>query len=262
MNHLQPNYNHVINELQDYMLNEKAISRFISNSFDGPSESKKTMLFQKQPRITNNKVDTFKDPKIILKEKDSLFWSFFIMIHGIVEYEKMQPINLIVEKKWKIEYIEKLRLNKALMKKYKYATLTHIESQLLNETKIDLPTFFSLCVLENLNILYLCKRSYYELKVNSGDPIMYVLHRLDDKPNNKYLKNAYAYEMATQGNITSYYSDYLKIDNLQKPFKAMSSYKLSELTDFCNKLGLETIDTNTNKTKNKKDLYESLIQYF
>ena len=59
----------------------------------------------------------------------------------------LKPINLIVEKKIKIEFIEKCRLKKSLLKTFKFASLVHIENQLLNETKIDLNTFFSLCVL-------------------------------------------------------------------------------------------------------------------
>jgi hypothetical protein len=88
------------------------------------------------------------------KQKDPLFWSFYIMVHGDLAYELIQPINLVSEKKIKIEYIEKIRLNKALLKQHKYATLSHIENQLLNEQRIDIKTFFSLCVLEKMNVFF------------------------------------------------------------------------------------------------------------
>ena len=54
----------------------------------------------------------------------------------------------------------------------------------------------------------------------------------------------------------------LKIDNIVKPLKAISSYKVQELLDFCEKLKIETINPDTNKTKTKNDLYESIVQYF
>ena len=72
---------------------------------------------------------------------------------------------------------------------------------------------------------------------------------------------------------------------MSKPIKSMSAYKTQELVDICNKLGIETSvvssgsasnnkskdESNANneilsgdnaKTKNKKDLYESIIKYF
>ena len=44
--------------------------------------------------------------------------------------------------------------------------------------------------------------------------------------------------------------------------KAISSYKVQDLLEFCEKLKIETINTDTNKTKSKNDLYESIVQYF
>lgn len=256
------NYNHVIDELQDYMLNEQSIIHLFTkysekqsslmNKVNDPSN---TIKMNNNYKNNNSNKNNQKDTKIVPNERDTLFWCFYIMVHGIVKYETLQPINLITEKKWKIDYIEKLRLNKTLVKKYKYSTLTHIENQLLNEHVIDIPTFFSLCVLENLNILYIHKKYYYELIMNEDEPIAYVIHRLEQT-------KKYAYEMVSQYNLVKYHTEYLKIDNLQKPIKAMSSYKLSELIEFCKKINIETVDSNTKKTKNKKELYESLLQYF
>ena len=53
-----------------------------------------------------------------------------------------------------------------------------------------------------------------------------------------------------------------KIDNVNKPIKIISSYKLQELIDICNKLAIEIINKDTNKKKTKNELYEAIIQYF
>jgi len=53
-----------------------------------------------------------------------------------------------------------------------------------------------------------------------------------------------------------------KLDNIDKPIKAMSGYKLSELVEICEKLALDVVDKQTNKSKGKKELYEAIIQYF
>jgi hypothetical protein len=49
---------------------------------------------------------------------------------------------------------------------------------------------------------------------------------------------------------------------MDKPIKSISSYKLVELQDICQKLGLDIVDKESLKKKNKNELYESIIQYF
>jgi hypothetical protein len=165
----------------------------------------------------------------------------------------LENINIVLEKKLKIDYVEKIRKEKQIVKSHKFATLTHLENQLANEEKIDLPTFFTLCVIENINILYVCKKTYFELLMN--DDKIHIIHRLDN-----YSK--YGYEGIVQSKIELYRSTLFKVDSIEKPIKSISSYKVSELVEFCTKLGIEICVKDTNKNKSKKDLYESLIQYF
>ena len=162
-------------------------------------------------------------------------------------------INIVLEKKLKIDYVEKIRKEKQIVKSYKFATLTHLENQLANEDKIDLNTFFTLCVIENINVLYVCKKTYFELLMN--DDKIHIIHRLDN-----YSK--YGYEGIEQSKIELYRSTLFKVDDVDKPIKSISSYKVSELVEFCTKLGIEIYIKNTTKSKSKKELYESLIQYF
>jgi hypothetical protein len=59
----------------------------------------------------------------------------------------------------------------------------------------------------------------------------------------------------------------LQIDNILKPLKSISSYKVQDLLNLCEKLKIETkIDTKKDdekkKTKTKNELYESLVHYF
>ena len=78
-----------------------------------------------------------------------------------------------------------------------------------------------------------------------------------------YLLNPgkYGYEINTV-NATKIKSDLYQLDNIDKPIKSMSGYKLSELIEICQKLAIDTLHKETNKAKCKKDLYESIIQYF
>ena len=287
------NYNIVVNKLQDYMLNEDKIENSIknkiihkrpdnnkynnnNNSNNNNNEKDNVYMNKKEDKnyeknydkIINddsNKVLQSKPEKteeiFFPSEKDNLFWCFYIMKNGEASYEMNDFKNLIVEKKIKIEYVEKLRKEKQLLKTYKFATLTHIENQLANEQRIDMNTFLTLCVLENLNIFYISKNTYYELLMNDTNVIHLIKKGFAN--GNKYGANfGYKTENKESEEITKYKNEFYKIDNIDKPIKSISSYKVQELIDFCNKLSIETVNNQTNKHKNKNDLYESLIQYF
>ena len=242
-------YNDVINKLHDYMLNETTIKKSLNSRIDNILENKclvkPNKMFEKNMK---ERISTFSP-----KQKDSLFWCFYILKYGEQNYEMLDNINIVLEKTLKIEYVEKIRKEKQIVKSHKFATLTHLENQLANEEKIDLPTFFTLCVIENINVLYVCKKTYFELLMN--DDKIHIIHRLDN-----YSK--YGYEGIEKSKIELYRSTLFKVDSVEKPIKSISSYKVSELLEFCNKLGIEICVKDTNKNKSKKDLYELLIQYF
>jgi hypothetical protein len=242
-------YNGVINKLQYYMLNENTIKRSLHyriNNFENNKEQFKTNRQTLVP--IKDKCSVFTP-----LQKDTLFWCFYILKYGENNYEMIDNINIVLEKKLKIEYVEKIRKEKQIVKSHKFATLTHLENQLANEEKIDLKTFFTLCVIENINVLYVCKKTYFELLMN--DDKIHIIRRLDN-----YSK--YGYEGIDQSKNELYRSTLFKVDDVEKPLKSISSYKVSELVEFCSKLGIEIYVKDTTKSKSKKDLYESLIQYF
>lgn len=237
-------YNDVITKLQDYMLDEKTIQSSLENRLE-INIIKTNKCFEQKSK---ERINMFTP-----KQKDSLFWCFYILKYGEQKYEMLENINIVLEKKLKIEYVEKIRREKQIVKLHKFATLTHLENQLANEERIDLNTFFTLCVIENINVLYVCKKTYFELLMN--DDKIHIIHRLDN-----YSK--YGYEGIEQSKIELYRSTLFKVDSVEKPIKSISSYKVSELVEFCTKLGIEICVKDTSKNKSKKDLYESLIQYF
>ena len=270
-------YNIVVNKLQDYMLNEDKIETAIKNKIISSKNDKSNYKNKKSDEKLNdepNKVlqdKPYKTESLFFPlEKDSLFWCFYIMKNGEAKYEMIDFKNLIVEKKIKIEYVEKLRKEKQLLKTYKFATLTHIENQLANEPQIDINTFFTLCVLENLNVFYINKNTYFELLMNDTSAIHLIKKSYTNgngngnrNRNNTYTANyGYKIENKEGEEIINYKNEFYKIDNIDKPIKSISAYKVQELTDFCNKLSIETINNETKKHKNKNELYESLIQYF
>jgi hypothetical protein len=245
-NNNDTNYNDVLKNLQDYMLNDSLVKRMIEST---NNSSNKNNILEK-PNILKKEKEYF-----IPKQKDTLFWCFYIMKNGIDKYEELNEtgISVVTEKQLKIGFVEKLRKEKQLIKIYKFASNTHIENQLVNENKIDISTFLTLCVLENLNIIYLKKKTYYELLMNDNNEI-HVVNFTD------YGK--FGYKLSLNNDVNNIRTTLFKIDNIEKPVKALSAYKLSELLEFCSKLDITIVNEKTNKKKNKNELYESLIQYF
>jgi len=118
-----------IEVFEPFMLTEKRMMDAIMRS------DKKT--------CNNTKVFVNKNSNeyFIPREKDTLFWCFFIMKYGKESYNDLGKINIVIERKWKIDYIERLRKNKESIKRHKIAPLTHVENFLINEQKIDIKTF-------------------------------------------------------------------------------------------------------------------------
>ena len=235
-----------INLLNKYMLNQKNINIIIGQRKITP-QLKTTTTPTTTKCHTTSQIDRslfFPD------EKDSLFWCFYIMKYGVEAYTMLEYKNIVVEKNIKIECIELVRKNKLKLKAHKGMSVSHVENALLNEKIIDMKTFMSLCIIEGISVMYLHKNTYYELNLDIDETTnIHSITRLDNP-----LK--YGYEL--KQNSKEIRDTFYNIDNLNKPLKAMSSYKIAELIVFCNKLNIPLKEDK----KRKKDMYELLIQYF
>lgn len=253
-------YNHVLEKLQDYILDQKNIKKSLNSIFVDRINQNSNLINKISKQ---NDKSSKQNPKIYVpKHADTLFWCFYIIKNGFEEYESLPAINIVVEKKLKIEYVDKIRNNKNKLKKYKIATLTHIEDRLVNEKVIDIKTFFSLCVIENINVMYIYKKTFYNLNSNMSDLRYNVIHRLD---NNKYGYEDIMIEdndeCDNEKTLNTYKNNFLEITNIDKPIKSMSYYKVDDLVENCKKLGI-SYENSKSKIKSKKELYESFVQYF
>lgn len=239
---------------QKYMLTTNVIQNAIDSQFYFQKINDKDILKKKTKNNMAEGNEKKTNESISLKfepiEKDTLFWCLYAMKHGIDKYHILERRNFILEKKLKIKYIEFLRKEKQLLKTYKFAPLTHIEDQLANHSKIDFKTFITLCTLENLNIHFIKNKTCYTHLMNDSTDV-FVIFYLD--------KDRYAFQKINKTDLSNYTEMYYQLDNIDKPIKSMASYKVQELVDICNKLGIETIRTDTKKTKTKPELYESIV---
>ena len=238
---------YIVEELKKYMFNN-------ANLGD---------INRQKEKYKNNKKsrDPASLPKVQLKQKeisgsiipsvteDTLFWCFYIISHGFEKYEMLIHKNIVGEKKLKIEHIEELRKHKDVLKPYRFTTFSNLEDKLANHKKIDISTFLSLCVLKNINVLIIKKKIYFELRMNDTDEIFVVR-----ESNGKY-----GYESSNKLYTNELKEDYIGVNNIEKPLNSMSYYKADELVEMCNKFGIETISSKTNKKKTKKEMYDSLF---
>ena len=233
------------------MMNEFTQSNQAERDFvRGKKEYKKTPPIPEDHQPCQNETPIF-----VPKQRDNLFWCFYIMKHGLDAFILMPHKNMVTEKRLKIEYIERLRDNKSFIKTNKLGPLSHIENFLLNEIAIDMKTFHALCLFEGLSCIITFPSFYYEIKLdtddNEGDveTNVHVLTKIKDTNNFGY-KNG-----ATQSEVSLVRSQHYKVENLSKPIKAMTSYKMDELLTIANKLDILLPD----KVK-KKDVYQFIVQ--
>ena len=247
MNNNSNQYNDVLNDLQDYMLHEDNMIKSLRMKIEPIPKDIRTVK-----QINNMRQQLF-----IPNQQDSLFWCFYIIKNGDVKYETLNNKNSLLAKQMKIELVDSIRKHKDIVKMYKFDTITNLESNLANDNNLNVNTFFTLCAIENINVIFLKRNTYYEMMMNDSDKI-YVVHEIQSQ--SKY-NNKYGYEMGTNDSISNIRNTFFRLESIDKPIKAMSAYKLNELTDICNKLVINIYNI-TGKQKSKKELYEAIIQYF
>lgn len=265
--------NNIINLIQDYMFTSKNLIRYTKHMIQTSSQDKNQSIISKilnqdnfnnhQNNKLNNQINDLininKKPKLSEelykpKQNDSLFWCFYILKHGFSNYEmEINNQYFVVEKTQKYKYIELLRKNKDLLKIHKIKPFTELEDDLANKEKISIKTFFALCILENINILLIDKRKIYELiciDIDEKNPIN-IIHR-----NSQSLEHHIELNVSID-KLTHYRETYYKMNGFGNSLKSISSYKIEELLELCNKLN---ITVNSSKKKmTKKDIYELLI---
>jgi len=264
-------YDDVLRELQYYILNEDNIKKSLDikmrcftkdNVKDNTKDNVKDNNKDKYNKNNNSNIEAkkIKNPIFIPSEADTLFWCFYILKNGDSKYETMYTRNEVVSRQIKIEYVEKIRKNKQIVKTYKFDTITNIENNLGNEKTLNVKTFLTLCAIENMNVLFVKNKTYYELRMNDSESIT-IIYCLNNKETKNY-QNRYGFEIKSIEFANEMKSSLYKIDNVDKPIKAVSSYNVSELTEICNKLAIDIKNVETGKNKSKNELYESIIQYF
>lgn len=221
-----------INELTPFMLSNKNISKFPAYCIN-KQEIKKPKK--------NNTIIT--EPNIFYPSHvDQLFWCFYIILFNKHEYDII-PNYFIKEKEIKYQWIEQFRNHKDIFKKIKISR-NNIEHELANKTQISMNCIKALCHLFQINIFYIDNKKYYEIIIDENKDY-YVIEKNE---HNFGLK-----QNINMDKINYFKQHFWKMENLDKPLKAVSSYKSDELKTICKKLNIEC-----NKLT-KPQMYEKIL---
>ncbi len=182
-----------------------------------------------------------------IDKNDSLFWTFFYIFNGEFEYMSIHN-EFSTEKLMKIDLLEKIRKNKDILKKYKVKS-NYIEDQLLNSNTIDVTTFCILCILNNISFILHNKYFYWSHICNEE---IFIINNIKKKCK-IFTGND------TNNEIECIKKNRIEVSNINKLIKSMSSYKMAELKDICEKLNINMFK-NTGKKKKKQEIYQELCE--
>jgi hypothetical protein len=224
-------------------------------------EKEEKMEPKKEPKKEEKKEE--KKDMYYPKQKDSLFWCFYIIKYGFDKYDPyLNPdtTSFANEKEEKFKWISILREKKHLLKEKKLKNVKEdVEDELGNKERITMKTFLALCIVEKINILFVHKRKCFVLE-GETDEEYHVVHCLDPKIPSKSNQNPfYALERNTTQDIwNKYKTEYFRWASFEKPIKAPSAYKVDELQQMAKQLSPNPNELSfSNKTK--KELYEYIL---
>ena len=223
---------------------------FIMNILNNVPIIKKDKETKKKYNIKNEDInnDTFFYPDNHFI--DSLFWCYHIFTNGFKDYEYSKTNSYMVEKTHKISLLNTLKKHKIVLKENKIK-LTILENELIQQEKIGLYSFNALLLINKINIVFIDNMIYYENFNYGENKICFI----------KKNKDRYGIWLETTNpSIFELKKKLIVIDEINKPLKAISNYKITELREISNKLKIPTKNPETAKNYTKKELYMFLKQ--
>ena len=215
------------------------------------------------------KLSKYNEPFKINNHKnfaDKLFWIFYKIINNLNDVDLEHINSFKIMKEFKINSVEKLKNQKNILKDFKIQKGL-VEDDLTNNEKISFKTFHGLCVLYLVNVLLIRDyNTYCVLCTNNDEKVINLQNYKLLKISNVKMStgfNNFDIELVnnsfTEEDLQQILKSYYAIENIEKPLKAFSNYKLDDLVNIAEKLSITLYDENAKKKK-KQELYENIIQ--
>jgi hypothetical protein len=184
------------------------------------------------------------------KKQDTLFWCAYVANYGEAEYwligNKYKNTE-ISEKQKVIEFIQKNKASfKAAYPKLTNVKIQEIMSELMLDKKTSLKTFMALTVFYKFHAILTHNKTYIEFCPNLDGPT-FLFNQSDD--------GHYSFKsLETKADVDSIKSTHILIDSdPEKPLKAASNYKMEDLKQMAETLGIQL------EKKKKTELYDTIL---
>ncbi len=245
-----------------------------SNSNSNNSKKQNIIVHSGVPRNRvqinySKKYSKYNEPFKINNHKnfaDKLFWIFYKIINNFNDSD-LEHINTFkIMKEFKINCVEKLKNQKNNLKDFKIQKGL-VEDDLTNNEKISFKTFYGLCVLYLVNVILIRdNNTYCVLCTNNDEKVInlqnYKLLKITNVKMSSQFNNfdiELVNNSTTEEELQQILKSYYVIENIEKPLKAFSNYKLDDLVSMAEKLSINIYDE-TSKKKKKQELYENILQ--
>jgi len=198
--------------------------------------------------------------QIHAKDKDKLFWAFYIMLRGEDEYKYLKT-KFVTEKEIKISAVETMHKMSNVFKQHKL-NKGRIETELSGDAVLTLEGFFGLCIIHNISAMFIKRNCYFELYGIGDEESPYLVEEVEGGLGIHVFKNGTALnDMANGIRKTKW-----RMENVLAPIKSISSYTHAELLEIYNKVTSDAINTNANvkvtlEKKTKQILYDHICEY-
>jgi hypothetical protein len=196
----------------------------------------------------------------VTRDKDKLFWAFYIMLHGEDAYKYLKT-KFVVEKEIKIGAVEKMRKLPNVFKQHKLNKV-RIENELSGDVPLTLEGFYGLCIIYNISAIFMKKNCYCEL-YGIGDTLAtHVVEEVDGGLGIHVFKTKEAsLEYAKQVRESKW-----KMETVLTPIKSISSYTHAELLAIYNKVTSMNKETtgfteSFKEKKTKQFLYDGICEF-
>jgi hypothetical protein len=229
----------LLKSLQEHVMSEDNILKF-SKNIDNNSD------YRLKKRKTTNNVDLQHHKKnfFIPYQEDKLFWIYYYIKYGYIEYNYVGSTSYTVENECKLNLIEKIKNNKSLFKDYKLKKIGDCINDLLCNKDINLKIFILICIVEKISIVYIMNNIYYKIIFDDSEEVNIIY----------FINNIYGSETVKRCNIEHYIQNRYEVENFEKPILSKSSYKLDDLINLCKVLDIKEVIDNDVKMK-KDDIY-------
>ena len=236
--------NQLINTASKFFLNDDNILNILNNSFNKTIQKKKKTQTTLQRQT---KKDDFFYPSD--KHKNALFWCWNIFHNGLDNYYSSMNNIYQEEQNERISYVDLIRKNKNKVKEIKMKR-SGIENNIVHEPLISFNSILTLTHLFDYNFIYLTEKLYFEKISNPTNKTCII--KKTNKNYGIWLNDIINFDILAEGKKR------FRVENIEKPLKAISNYKKPQLEEICRNL---KININTEKKITKQRLYAAIQEY-